>query len=92
MILPLSLTGKYQLVILGPERDSQISDCAARLDTALNLSFSNLGVDLKKFLARVTSETAGRPVGTASGPWPWPAAAWGASLRALPGAIALSRR
>jgi hypothetical protein len=59
MTLPLSLQGKYQLVVLGTQGDSQVSDCAARLDKALNLSFAHLGVDPKKFLARVMSGTAG---------------------------------
>jgi hypothetical protein len=62
MSLPLSLTGKYQLVVLGPEGESQVSDCASRLDHALNLAFSQLGVNPKKFLARVMSGTNGPDV------------------------------
>ncbi|MCI0590647.1 MAG: toll/interleukin-1 receptor domain-containing protein [Gammaproteobacteria bacterium] len=57
MTLPLSLTGKYQLVVLGPEGDSQVSVCASRLDNALKLAFSHLGVDTSKFLVRVMSGT-----------------------------------
>jgi hypothetical protein len=59
MTMPLSLMGKYQLVVLGAQGDSQVSDCVGRLETALGLSFSYLGVDPKKFLARVMSETPG---------------------------------
>lgn len=56
--LPLSLTGKYQLVVLGSEGDLQVSACASRLDNALKLGFSQLGVDTNKFLLRVMSSTS----------------------------------
>ena len=59
MTLPLSLTGKYQLVVLGPEGEPQVSACISRLDNALNLAFSQLGVHTKKFLLRVMPGTSG---------------------------------
>jgi TIR domain len=59
MTVPPSLAGKYQLVVLGSESDAQVSECASRLDTALNLAFSHLGVNAKKFLVRVMSGTSG---------------------------------
>jgi len=55
MTVPLSLTGKYQLVVLGPEGDPRVSECASRLDAAINLAFSHLGVNAKKFLVRIMS-------------------------------------
>jgi len=58
MTLPLSLTGKYQLVILASEGDPQLSDYVSRLDRALDLSFSQLGVNVKKFLVRVMAGTS----------------------------------
>ena len=39
MALPLSLNGKYQLVVLGPEDEPQVSNHASRLDNALNRAF-----------------------------------------------------
>ncbi len=53
MALPLSFTGKYQLIVLGSEGEQQVNDCASRLDNALNLAFNQLGVNPKKFLVRV---------------------------------------
>lgn len=53
MTLPLSLTGKYQLVILAAEGDAKLGDYVSRLDHALNVSFIQLGVNVKKFLVRV---------------------------------------
>jgi hypothetical protein len=53
MTLPLSLTGKYQLVVLASEGDPQLADHVSRLDRALNISFGLLGVNLNKFLVRV---------------------------------------
>jgi hypothetical protein len=53
MTLPLSLTGKYQLVILASEGDPQLPSYLSRLDRALALSFAQLGVNLEKFLGRV---------------------------------------
>ena len=58
MTLPLSLMGKYQLVVLGSEGDPQVSDYASRLNTALHLAFNHLGVNTKKFLVRVMSGTS----------------------------------
>ena len=58
MSLTRSLMGKYQLVLLGPEGDPQARECAARLDNALNLAFGQLGVNFKKFLVHVTSDTS----------------------------------
>jgi hypothetical protein len=54
--------GKYQLVVLGAQGDSQVSICASRLDSALNLSLSHLGVDPKKFLVRVIPGTGDHDV------------------------------
>jgi hypothetical protein len=58
MTLPLSLTGKYQLVVLASEGDSQLADRVSRLDHALNISFILLGVNLNKFLVRVIAGTS----------------------------------
>ena len=55
MASPLSTMGKYQLVVLGPNGDPQVRECAGRLDNALNLSFAQLGVNFGKFLVRVIS-------------------------------------
>jgi hypothetical protein len=59
MTLPLSLTGKYQLVILAGESDPRLGDHISRLERALDVSFSLLGVNLKKFLVCVTPGTSG---------------------------------
>ena len=58
MTIQQSFMGKYQLAVLGPEGNPQVIECASRLDTALNLGFSNLGVNNKKFLVRVMSGTS----------------------------------
>jgi hypothetical protein len=58
MTLPLSLTGKYQLVVLASDGDSQLADRVSRLDRALDISFSLLGVNLNKFLVRVVAGTS----------------------------------
>lgn len=55
MASPLSAMGKYQLVVLGPNGDPQVRDCAGRLDKALNISFTQLGVNFGKFLVSVIS-------------------------------------
>jgi hypothetical protein len=47
--------GKYQLVVLGPEGNTQVSECASRLDAAINVAFSHLGVNAKKFLVHIMS-------------------------------------
>ena len=57
MSLALSLTGKYQLVILAAECDPHITDHTARLDRALQMAFSHLGVSANKFLIAVPSGT-----------------------------------
>ena len=58
MTLPLSLTGKYQLVIFAAEGDAKLGDYVSRLDRALDISFGQLGVNVKKFLVRVMSGTS----------------------------------
>lgn len=55
MTLPLSLRGKYQLVLLGAAGSSSVDACASRLDNALNVAFAQLGVNVGKFLVRVRS-------------------------------------
>src|ERR1700739_880428 len=55
MTLPLSLTGKYQLVIFAAEGDAKLGDYVSRLDRALDISFGQLGVNVKKVLVRVWS-------------------------------------
>ena len=57
MTVSLSPMGNYQLVVLGPEGNAQVRDCASRLDNAVNLSFNQLGVNPSKFLIRVMSGT-----------------------------------
>ena len=57
MTVLLSPMGQYQLVVLGPEGNAQVRDCASRLDNAVNLSFNQLGVNPSKFLIRVMSGT-----------------------------------
>jgi hypothetical protein len=58
MTLPLSLKGQYQLVVLATESDSHLGEYVSRLDHALDLSFSHLGVNVKKFLVRVVTGMA----------------------------------
>jgi hypothetical protein len=58
MTAPLSLTGKYQLVMFGQEGDARVSDCATRLEGALYMAFNQLGVNPRKFLVRVMPGTA----------------------------------
>lgn len=53
MKLPLSLTGKYQLVVLGAASCPQVIACASRLQHALDVAFAQLGVDIGKFLIRI---------------------------------------
>jgi len=62
MSLPLSLTGKYQLVIAAAESDPQVSEHAARLDRALQVAFSHLGVSARKFLISIMSGTGGASI------------------------------
>jgi hypothetical protein len=47
--------GKYQLAVLGKAGSPEVAEYAARLETALNIAFAQLGVDIKKFLVRVMS-------------------------------------
>ena len=53
MTLPLSLRGKYQLVLLGAAGSSSVDACASRLDNALKVAFAHLGVNVDKFLVRI---------------------------------------
>ena len=53
MTLPLSLRGKYQLVLLGAADSPSVDACASRLDNALKVAFAHLGVNVDKFLVRV---------------------------------------
>ncbi|MFG1428020.1 toll/interleukin-1 receptor domain-containing protein [Roseixanthobacter glucoisosaccharinicivorans] len=55
MAVPLSLTGKYQLVVLGQEGNPQVSERAGRLVAAVAHAFDKLGVNPKKFLVSLTS-------------------------------------
>ena len=57
MTVPLSLTGKYQLVIFASV--SHVSDSATRLIAAMNVAFQQLGVNPRKFLVSVLPGTAG---------------------------------
>ena len=58
MTLPLSLKGKYQLVVLAAEGDAQFIDHVSRLDHALAVAFLQLGVNMKKFLVSIKSGTS----------------------------------
>jgi hypothetical protein len=49
MTVPRSLTGKYQLVVLGQEGNLHVNECGARLVTAVGHAFDKLGVS-KTFL------------------------------------------
>jgi hypothetical protein len=51
----MPLQGTYQLIVLGPEGYPQVGACTARLDAALTLAFSQLGVNTRKFLIRMAS-------------------------------------
>jgi hypothetical protein len=51
--VPLSLTGRYQLVILGAAACPGVSEGASRLQNALNIAFAQLGVNVGKFLVRI---------------------------------------
>ncbi|MGY3558467.1 hypothetical protein ACVWXP_001736 [Bradyrhizobium sp. USDA 4463] len=50
MTVPLSLTGKYQLVVLGQHGIAQVEKCASQLVSAVGHAFEKLGVNSKKFL------------------------------------------
>lgn len=58
MSTPVSLTGKYQLVILGHEGDPWVAQCSTRLGDALRIGLGYLGVDPKKFLVQIPSNVA----------------------------------
>jgi hypothetical protein len=53
MTVPRSLTGKYQLSVLGQEGNVRVSECAARLVTAVGHACDKLGMNPKKFLVTV---------------------------------------
>lgn len=53
--IPVSQTGRYQLIILGHEGDTRVAECANRLHAALNGEFKMLGVDPSRFLVRIPS-------------------------------------
>ena len=59
MTVPLSLTGKYQLVVLGQEGNAEVNACAARLVDAVSRAFHLLGVNPGKFLMRSTPGNPG---------------------------------
>ena len=44
MTVPLSLTGKYQLVVLGQNGNAEVNACAVRLVNAVSQAFDKLGV------------------------------------------------
>jgi TRAP-type uncharacterized transport system substrate-binding protein len=50
MTVPLSLTGKYQLVVLGQEGHSEVAAYASLLVNAVSQAFERLGVNPRKFL------------------------------------------
>jgi len=54
-VIPVSLTGKYQLIILGHEGDARVAECTGRLNAALTLAFNLLGVNPRKFLVQIQS-------------------------------------
>jgi hypothetical protein len=53
--LPTSLAGRYQLVLLGPSGSPAVEEYSNRLDNALNVAFSQLGVNFRKFLVTIRS-------------------------------------
>jgi hypothetical protein len=50
----LSLTGKYQLVVLGQNGNAAVNSCASQLINVVGQAFDGLGVNPKKFLASST--------------------------------------
>ncbi|TAL79986.1 MAG: toll/interleukin-1 receptor domain-containing protein [Beijerinckiaceae bacterium] len=54
MTVPLSLTGKYQVVVLGQKGNSEVTAYALRLVSAVSQAFDRLGVNPKKFLVPST--------------------------------------
>jgi len=55
MRMPLSIVGRYQLVLLGSVGYPAIDELSDRLVNALNIAFSQLGVNAKKFLISIRS-------------------------------------
>jgi hypothetical protein len=53
------ISGKYQLVILGHSGDAQVEECTKRLNAALAIATSNLGLNSKKFLLEIQSGATG---------------------------------
>jgi hypothetical protein len=58
MTVPISLTGKYQLVVLGQEGYPQVNECARRLVTAVGHAFDKLGVNKKFLVSLLPGSTA----------------------------------
>lgn len=54
MTVPLSLTGKYQLVVLGQAGSSEVTASSSRLVNAVSHAFDQLGVNPRKFLIAST--------------------------------------
>lgn len=59
MTVPVSLTGKYQLVVFGQEGSSEVTTYASQLVNAVGQAFDRLGVNAKKFLVPSTPATPG---------------------------------
>src|SRR5208337_210009 len=59
MTVPLSLTGKYQLVVLGQNGNAEVNACAVRLVNAVTQAFDRLGVNPRKFLVSSTPASPG---------------------------------
>lgn len=59
MTVPLSLTGKYQLVVLGQKGNAEVNALAARLVNAVGQAFDRLGVNPKKFLVPSMPDSPG---------------------------------
>jgi hypothetical protein len=62
LTLPVSLTGKYQLVLLASEGDTDFAGYVSRLRNALAICFGQLGVNIGKFLLCLTSGAVGPPL------------------------------
>lgn len=59
MTVPLSLTGKYQLVVLGQKGNAEVNASAVRLVNAVSQAFDRLGVNPRKFLVSSTPASPG---------------------------------
>jgi hypothetical protein len=59
MTVPLSLTGKYQLVVLGQKGNAEVNASAVRLVNAVSQAFDRLGVNPRKFLVPSTPASPG---------------------------------